>query len=62
MTELSSLVIEIKKPIIDVNKVDNIDYNSKIFLRGLKKINEEVEKSREMSMPNHEKKYLSYDI
>ena len=36
-----------------------------IFHTGLSaefKINEEIEKSREMSIPNHERMYLSYNV
>jgi hypothetical protein len=51
-----------EKTIINPKKVKNINYSSKSFLKGLKKVNEEVEKSREMSTPNYEKKYLSYNI
>ena len=53
----------IKKGLGDlVNNSKKINYSSKSFLKGLKKVNEEVEKSREMSTPDYEKKYLSYNI
>lgn len=45
-----------------VNKSKKINYSSKSFLKGLKKVKEKVEESREMSTPNYEKKYLSYNI
>ncbi len=49
------------KSIINPNNTKNIDYNSKSFLKGLKNINAEAEKSMEMSIPNHERMYLSYN-
>jgi hypothetical protein len=60
--DLSKLVAKDKKSVIKPKKVNNIDYNSKSFLRGLKKANEQCERDIEMSAPNHEKKYISYNI
>ena len=60
--DIGKLVAKDKKPVINPSHTNNIDYKSKSFLRGLNKINEKVEKSREMSTPNYERKYLSYNI
>jgi hypothetical protein len=60
--DLGKLVGEDKKPIIDSNKVKNIDYNSKSFKRGLKKVNKQCEGDTKMSTPDYEKKYISYNI
>ncbi|MEK6833340.1 MAG: hypothetical protein AABY32_04795 [Nanoarchaeota archaeon] len=60
---VNGLMKHIKKDIKNLfNNSKKIDYNSKSFLKGLRKITEEVEKSREMSIPDYEKKYLSYNI
>lgn len=50
-----------KKQLINPEDVRKIDYNSKSFLRGLKKVNDLVERLREMSEPDNEKKYLSFN-
>ena len=60
--DIGKLVIDTKKSLINPKEVKKIDYNSKAFKKGLKKINKEIEISKEMSAPNHEKMYLSYNL
>jgi hypothetical protein len=50
-----------KKSVINPNNTNKINYNSRSFLRGLRKANEKAEKLSEMLIPNNEKMYLSYN-
>jgi hypothetical protein len=50
------------KPTININKTREIDYNSKSFLGGLKKVRKEVEKSNELSKPDSDKMNSSFNI
>lgn len=62
MIELSDSVNKDKKPVINPSHTNVIDYNSRSFLKGLAKVNKKAEQSNEMSIPDNEKKYLSYSI
>jgi hypothetical protein len=62
MKEISDSVNKENKPIIDIIKTKAINYNSKSFLRGLKKVNEKNERMTEMSKPDYEKMYRRYNI
>jgi hypothetical protein len=60
--DLGNLSKNTKKPVIDPNKVNNVSYNSKSFLKGLYRVNERAKMDSEMSMPNQDKKYSSFNI
>ena len=59
--EHNSMRTSVKKPII-VLPVNNIDYNSREFKKGLEKIRKENEQSTEYQKPNREKMYDTFDI
>jgi hypothetical protein len=60
--DLGKLVEKDKKFVIDPSKVRTINYNSRSFLRGLKKVNKQRERTRNASIPDHEKMYQSFNI
>ncbi len=62
MKDISNSICKDKRPIINPNHTNNINYNSKSFLNGLNKVKEEIRKDNEMAVPDHERKYLSYNI
>ena len=55
MNEISDSINKDRKPIINPNNTNIINYNSSSFLRGLKKVNEKIENGIEMSKPDYEK-------
>ena len=61
MNEISDSINKDRKPIINPNNTNIINYNSSSFLRGLKKVNEKIENGIEMSKPDYEKMRLSYN-